>query len=455
MDQNCSNLPTDCLQAIGGPMSSRVRLTNPRVESFACPEGKSQAFLWDSVAPSLAVRSTPSGRKTFVFEGRFDGKTVRINLGETASLTIEGARERATEAKNLVDRGIDPRLEKKRKIDSEHQERQERKRQDITLGEVWGKYCSARKGKWSKSYFGLNQRLIQGGGELRKRSKEKTIAGPLFPLAHLRLSELDLCVITKWLEDEAPARQTQTRIAFESLRACLNWCAKHKDYKGLADPTMLSIATKKEYLAAKNSRDDCLQREQLAAFFAAARKYPSATRRAYYQVLLLTGARREEIAPLRWEDVDFRWNTMTLDGKTGVRTIPLTPYVRSLIEALPRKSEWVFSSPTAKCGYLTSPKKALDYIAARAEIEGLTVHGLRRSFATLSEWVEAPAGVIAKIQGHKPSSIAEKHYIKRSIDLLRLWHVKIEHWILEQAGLQQPEDDKFETGLRLVEGGKR
>jgi len=35
--------------------------------------------------------------------------------------------------------------------------------------------------------------------------------------------------------------------------------------------------------------------------------------------------------------------------------------------------------------------------------------------------------------GHKPSAIAEKHYRRRPIGLLRLWHEKIEVWILEQA----------------------
>jgi intergrase/recombinase len=47
--------------------------------------------------------------------------------------------------------------------------------------------------------------------------------------------------------------------------------------------------------------------------------------------------------------------------------------------------------------------------------------------------VEAPAGVVAQIMGHRPSAIAEKHYRCRSIDLLRLWHAKIESWMVGQA----------------------
>jgi hypothetical protein len=41
--------------------------------------------------------------------------------------------------------------------------------------------------------------------------------------------------------------------------------------------------------------------------------------------------------------------------------------------------------------------------------------------------------------GHKPSATAEKHYRVRPLDLLRMWHSKIEAWVLEQAGIKQPD----------------
>lgn len=40
-----------------------------------------------------------------------------------------------------------------------------------------------------------------------------------------------------------------------------------------------------------------------------------------------------------------------------------------------------------------------------------------------------PAGIVAQTQDHKPQGAREKHYIRRPIDLLRLWLVKIETWI--------------------------
>jgi integrase len=84
---------------------------------------------------------------------------------------------------------------------------------------------------------------------------------------------------------------------------------------------------------------------------------------------------------------------------------------------------------------------------AVAGLPHLTLHGLRRSLATLSEWVETPAGISAQIQGHAPQGVREQNYIRRPLDLLRMWHVKIESWILEQAAITF---DPNEIGLRVV-----
>ena len=68
----------------------------------------------------------------------------------------------------------------------------------------------------------------------------------------------------------------------------------------------------------------------------------------------------------------------------------------------------------------------------------LTLHGLRRSFKSLSEWEEIPAGVIAQIMGHKPTAIAEKHYTQRPLDLLRMHHQRLENWMLLHAQISPP-----------------
>ena len=147
--------------------------------------------------------------------------------------------------------------------------------------------------------------------------------------------------------------------------------------------------------------------------------------------------------------------------------IPLTPYMAALMGGLPKVNEWVFSStrglsgdethrrrreryhaklgraaPTghlsvaSTSGRLVNPEHAHQQACAAAGIEGLTLHGLRRSFASLSEWLDVPAGVAAQIQGHAPSGVREKHYVRRPLDMLRMHHERIEAWILEQAGVE-------------------
>ena len=97
------------------------------------------------------------------------------------------------------------------------------------------------------------------------------------------------------------------------------------------------------------------------------------------------------------------------------------------------------------------PDAAHRRACATAGLEGLTLHGLRRSFASLTEWLEVPAGVVAQIQGHKPSATAEKHYKRRPLDLLRVHHERIELWILEQAGVAFDVRTPEASSLRAVE----
>lgn len=124
----------------------------------------------------------------------------------------------------------------------------------------------------------------------------------------------------------------------------------------------------------------------------------------------------------------------------GDRIIPLTPYFAELLSKLPRVNEWVFASPLAEVdaryGLMSKPHDAHKRASQLAEIDGLTLHGLRRSFKTLSEWLELPAGIVAQIMGHKPSATAERHYTVRPLDMLRMYHERIEAWILKEAGIK-------------------
>ena len=86
----------------------RERLTRPRIAAFECPTGSKQVFLWDTDAPRLAVRAT-TGAKSFVFESKLDGKTIRKTIGDVRAWNLDNARDEARRLQTMVDQGTDPR----------------------------------------------------------------------------------------------------------------------------------------------------------------------------------------------------------------------------------------------------------------------------------------------------------------------------------------------------------
>ncbi len=423
---------------------NRVNLTAGRVDAFTCPPDKSQAFLWDTDTPTLALRVTPTGRKTYVFEARLNGSTIRINIGTLADWPIKQARTEAQKLKMLVDGGTDPReVERDRQAAAIEKKTaaaakvEAAKVAAVTVGEVWAIYLAERKQHWSALHYRDHEKMSQAGGEERKRSKGVfTIAGPLAHFMSMKLGDIDGDCVQAWAKVEGNARPTRTRLALRILKAFLRWAAAETDYKGLADATAASGKKTREMAGTPQPKNDYIQREQLSAWFTHVRQIQNPTIAAYLQCLLLTGARREELAELKWADVNLQWRGLTLKDKIAdVRPVPLTPYVAQLLATLPKRNEWVFSSPTSASGRLTEPSIAHRAACAAAGLQ-VTLHGLRRSFASLCEWLDIPGGISAQIQGHAPQGVREQNYIRRPIDLLRVHHEKIEAWILEQAGIE-------------------
>lgn len=418
---------------------ARARLTAGRVEAFTCPQGKAQAFLWDTEAPALAVRVTPTGRKTYVFESRLAGKTLRITIGDCKAWPLAGARAEATRLTLMVDAGQDPR-EVKRQQQAEREAQQAAAAvQAVTVGEAWAVYLVDRRPHWGALHIADHERLTRAGGQASKRGtrgRGVTIDGPLHPLMAMRLQDLTAPVIEAWAAREGQTRPTAARLSWRLLRAFLAWCGEHPEYSALVAGNPAKTRRAREALGKAGVKQDALLREQLPTWFAAVRAIGNPVISAYLQTLLLTGARPGEVLALCWDDLNTQWRGLTIRDKVeGERVIPLTSYVHQLLAALPRRGPFVFAS-TSTSSTIAKPHHAHASACRVAGIEGLTLHGLRRSFKSLTEWLEIPAGVVAQIMGHKPSATAEKHYTVRPLDLLRVHHERIEAWILEQAGVQ-------------------
>ncbi len=324
----------------------------------------------------------------------------------------------------------------------------------LTVGKVWAAYIEERKPHWGALHYRDHIDKAKAGGLTSGRrggGKKLTQPGPLAALMPLALKSLDQTTIEAWAAKEGKTRPSSARLAWRLLNVFLTWCGQQAEYASLL-PAKNPAKTQKsrEALGKAGVKKDVLQREQLGVWFAAVQQLQNPVIVACLQMMLLTGARPGEVITLHWEDVNTQWKGISIRDKVdGTREIPATPYMLHLLATLPRRNEWVFSSATAKAGHLTEPNNPHTRACRAAGLEGLTLHGLRRSFKSLTEWLEVPVGVVAQIQGHKPSATAEKHYTVRPLELLRVHHEKIEAWILEQAGVTF--DAKVEPGkLRVV-----
>lgn len=292
---------------------AKINLTPGRIASSSCDSG--QSFLWDSIVHGLGVRVTSNGNKAFVIQSRHNGKPLRITLGNACSITLDYARNVARKLLLMIEQGIDPRKEKEKIIEEQRFEDAAREQQEaqekiktLEVSDVWDEYIKDRKPYWGIRHNLDHVRLSQSGETKAKKGNRNLKPGPLFPLMRLSLADMTTDLIESWLKKESADRPSQTRLAYTSLKTFLNWCGDHAEYKKIISAAILTNRVR-TILAKKKAKHDCLQREQLTGWFAGVQQIDNPVISAYLQALLITGARREELAGLRWQDVDFRWKS--------------------------------------------------------------------------------------------------------------------------------------------------
>ena len=408
------------------------------------------------------MRVTAAGAKSYVFERKLEAKTLRRTIGPVAAWSIEQARSEANRLRVMTDQKTDPRELDRENAERKAQEAEALAAQAVTVSDVWPRYMAEGKPKrrtaWKPRYVADLEKAASPGGEPKKRGEGMTKPGHLASLMPLPLVSIDQDVVREWYAYEALTAPIQAARAVAMFSGFLGWCATKKDLRALVNRNAARASELGDVLPGVSKRRDALEIGQLPAWFAGTDKLHSRTARAYLQALVLTGARREELAGLRWDDVDFRWNRLTIADKVeSTRVIPLTPYMAHLLGGLPRartkngrhENPYVFSSPMSASGRIAEPRAPHADVLADAGIPHVSIHGLRRTFSLLGEAAGAPAGAIAQIMGHKPSAIAEG-YRPRSTDALRPYLAQIERFILDKAGIAFEPAPAATSGLRLV-----
>ena len=123
------------------------------------------------------------------------------------------------------------------------------------------------------------------------------------------------------------------------------------------------------------------------------------------RLLFLTGARKTEIAALRWPRVDLARKRLLLPpertkagGKTGERRIALSAAAVSVLKEQPGSEGWVFPA-TRGTGYASGVQKAWERVRKAASLPGVRLHDLRHSFASFAVADGASLYLVGKLLG--------------------------------------------------------
>lgn len=446
-------------------MTNKVRLSAKRIADHRCPDDKDQAFLIDIETPNLYVRIRPRGKPAFLFVGSFAGKPVNLVIGNTKTWTIPAAQEEARRMRTLIDRGIHPKLEREDRKAETTKAIEAKSIVETTVGDVWKVYVERGLGKkskpWSATYKKALLRSMEPGGKTFPRCGERrTVSGPLFYVRNIPLQDLDDDMLADIIGDElerigerrpgsndgseeCPPGYAAVKNAVEWLSGMYRWAASKSEYKKLIHGNPARSTTVQDDLPSNpNSRRlDFVEVPQLRKFFQGLAMMPNRTITAYLTGLLITGARRNELARLKWSDINFTLKKYVIADKSKsnverIRTLPLTPLFETLVKSMPKidGNDYVFAVPKSKHGYVQDTRKTLAPVVEYAEIDHLTPHGLRRTFSLLGEAAGCPSGAIEQAMGHAVAGMDE-HYKPRRVEMLRGVMTQLEEFVIEQSGM--------------------
>ena len=443
-------------------MTNKVKLSVKRIADLRPLDDKNPGFLIDADTPNLYVRVRPRGKPAFVFVESMSGSPVNLVIGNCQTWKIPDAQDEARRMRQLIDQGIHPKLEREAKKDAAAKALADKAKVEVTVGEVWEAYIDRGLGKrgrpWSVTYLKSLKSAMHVGGEMFPRCGERrTVQGPLFAARDIPIGEFDDDALADILGDELdrigerfrgepgvnPPGYAVVNKAAESLSGMYRWASREREYKSLITGNPARSPTVQDNLPSKTGvrRLDFVEIVQLEKFFEGLSRLPNRTMAGYLTGLLITGARRQELAALKWSDIDFDLKKLTIADKSTTtlhrtREIPLAPWFEAVIKSMPKvdQNPYVFAAPRSKLGYVQDARKSLAPVVEHAKIKHLTPHGLRRTFSLVGEAARCPSGAVEQIMGHSVSSM-EEHYKPRRIDALREELVRLEEFVREKAKL--------------------
>ena len=134
-------------------------------------------------------------------------------------------------------------------------------------------------------------------------------------------------------------------------------------------------------------------------------------------ILAYTGCRLSEAMFLSWSDIDLEREQITIQPKPAYgfntkngksRVVPMHPQLKAILEDCEKKEGWLFKKPNGK--RITSLRRGFETACRKADLEGVSAHCLRHSFATLMIQAGTDPRTLADLLGHSSPVITLQVY---------------------------------------------
>jgi integrase len=353
-------------------MNRRVRITKRMVEGVEIPSS-GEVNLWDSEVPGFSLRVRSTGSKVYVVEyrNRVQRKR-RVTLGRHGKITVELARDLARQVLADVARGEDP------------AEARQSYRTAPTLEDLASRYMDEHASRKKKPasveadasllrlYIlpALGQRKVAEIGSKHVADLHSSMRDVPFQANRV------LALLSKMFN---LAERWELRPRGENPCRFMDRFPEKRRERFLSSAEIARLGAVLDEVEAQEP------------FVVLA-----------IRLILLTGARRDEILTLRWSEVDFERSVLRLaDSKTGAKMIPLGPIVLALLAKAPRVEDNPYVIPGRRPGArFVGIHRPWARIREKAELEDVRIHDLRHSFASIGAAAGLGLPVLGAILGH-------------------------------------------------------
>lgn len=336
-------------------------------------------LIWDTKTKGFNARRQFSDAITYsVIYRAHDGRQHWLKIGRHGNWTPEQARDKARSVLRLVDEGKDPAMEKYEL------------RHGATVSELCDQYL-----------LDMDLHKLNGKKASTIQSDKSRIKHHILPkLGKLRVATITRTQIEAFMHS---CSSGSAKRIMQLLSSIFTFAVR----KGLRETNPCS-GIKKPPEVRKMRR---LSDTEYAQLWKAIGGISNRTIADVFLALAITGWRSGEIINLRWDELDLPRQVANLSGtKAGASIRPLSVAAVKLIEAQPKTNEYVFALNGRKV-----PNLGRRFAQLGLDKE-ITPHVLRHSFASLSADMGLPDHTIARLLGHRQSSITSRYiHMEKSV----------------------------------------